>query len=35
MELIFDAIVCLMEGGWTKDQVKTLISEIRVMPAQA
>lgn len=29
MELIFDAVVCLMENGWTKDQVKVLISEIK------
>lgn len=29
MEKIFDAIICLMESGWTKDQVKALISEIQ------
>ena len=29
MELIFDAIVCLRDSGWTKDQVKALIREIQ------
>lgn len=29
MEVIYNAIVYLMNSGWTKDQVKALIHEIQ------